>query len=101
VPAHRARRLRDAGDWPSPFNHYWAPDVNYVTVQLDDGDDLTFGATIQDVDWGSGRGSEWDTLFEDDYTLPADEIPGPGVVGARTFRNLNIELRVVIIGLED
>jgi hypothetical protein len=84
-----------------PSNHYWAPDVDYVEVQLDDGDDLTFGATIQDVDWGSGRGSEWDTLFESDDTLSADEVPGPGVVAARTIRDRNINLMVVIIGLED
>jgi hypothetical protein len=84
-----------------PSNHYWAPDVNAVTVQLDDGDDLTFGATIQDVDWGSGRGSEWDTLFEDDDTLSADEIPVPGGGGERTIRNRNIELRVWIMTLHD
>jgi hypothetical protein len=82
-------------------NHYWAPDVNFVTVQLDDGDDLTFGARIQDVDWGSGRGSEWDTLFEDDDTLSADEVPVPGGGGERTIRDRNIVLRVWIMTLND
>jgi len=84
-----------------PSNHYWAPDVNSVTVQLDDGDDLTFGARIQDVDWGSGRGSEWDTLFEGDDTLSADDVPVPGGGGERTIRNRNIELRVWIMTLHD
>jgi hypothetical protein len=84
-----------------PSNHYWAPDINSVTVQLDDGDDLTFGARIQDVDWGSGRGSEWDTLFEGDDTLSADEVPVPGGGGERTIRNRNIELRVWIMSLND
>jgi len=84
-----------------PSNHYWAPDVNFVTVQLDDGDDLTFGARIQDVDWGSGRGSEWDTLFEGDDTLSADEVPVPGGGGERTIRDHDIMLRVWIMTLHD
>jgi len=82
-------------------NHYWAPDVDYVELQLDDGDDLTFGATIQDVDWGSGRGSEWDTLFEADYAIPADEVPVPGGGGEYTIRDRNIELRAWIMSLHD
>jgi hypothetical protein len=75
-------------------NHYWAPDVNSVTVQLDDGDDLTFGARIQDVDWGSGRGSEWDTLFDNDRTIAADELRLPGEY---PIRDRNIVLRVRVM----
>jgi hypothetical protein len=109
---HTTYRVQDIFDWVhteqascwSPgceANHYWAPDVNSVTVQLDDGDDLTFGAKIQDVDWGSGRGSEWDTLFETDYTIPAEEVPVPGGGGGYTIHDRNIDLRVWVMTLHD
>jgi len=80
-----------------PSNHYWAPDVDYVEVQLDDGDDLTLGARIQNVNWG--RGEVWSMLFDDDYTIPADEVPVPGGGGEYTIRDRNIELRVWVMGL--
>jgi len=103
-------RIQDIFDWVHreqasclgdgcPSNHYWAPEVDYVTVQLDDGDDLTFGARIQDVDWGRGRGNRWDRLFEADYTIPADEVPVPGGGGEFTIHDRSIDLRVWVMTL--
>jgi hypothetical protein len=109
---HATYRVQDIFDWVHteqvlcgiggcPANSYWAPEVDFVTVQLDDRDDLTFGAKIQDVDWGSDESGDWDTLFEADYTIPAEEVPVPGGGGEYTIHDRNIDLRVWVMTLHD
>lgn len=73
-------------------NHYRASEVNFVTVMLGGDDDLTFGGTIMDVDWG---GDAWGTLFDASEQIRARELV-PGVPVERTLRNRNITLTVQI-----
>ncbi len=76
-------------------NDYRASEVNYVTVTLGGDDDLSFGGTVLDVDWGSGHGSEWDTLFDADDVVRGSELV-PGVPIARTLSNRSIQVTVRI-----
>lgn len=80
----------------SDATEYHAPTYNYIDVELGPGDDLTFGGSIRDEDTGDNPS---DTLFEADYTIPADEVPVPGGGGEYTIRDRNIELRVWVMGL--
>ncbi|MBI5301089.1 MAG: thrombospondin type 3 repeat-containing protein [Chloroflexi bacterium] len=76
-------------------NDYRAPEINYVTVMLGGDDHLSFGGTVQDVDWGSGDGSEWDTLFDAHDQVRASELV-PGVPVIRTLSNREIQVSVRI-----
>ncbi|MEW5719581.1 MAG: thrombospondin type 3 repeat-containing protein, partial [Chloroflexota bacterium] len=78
-----------------PSNGYYASEVNYVTVMLGGDDYLSFGGTIQDVDWGSDRASGWDTLFETHDQLRANELT-PGVPVRRFLRDRAINVQVQI-----
>lgn len=76
-------------------NSYRAPEINYVTLMLGGDDDLSFGGTVQDVDWGSGSGSEWDTLFETSDRVSVRDLT-PGVPITRTLSNRSIQITVRI-----
>jgi hypothetical protein len=67
---------------------FFGPLVNYVIVQVDPPDDLTFGGEILDLDTGNPD----DVLFRGEYTLPAEEI----VPGRYTISHRNIELSVLV-----
>jgi hypothetical protein len=96
---HTEQVLCGIGDCPA--HSYWAPEVDFVTVQLDDRDDLTFGAKIVDLDSGVGESGRPDTLFEADYTIPAEGVPVPGGGGGYTIHDRNIDLRVWVMTLHD
>ncbi len=78
---------------------YRAPEVNHVVVDLGDGDDLTFGGEIYDVDWGNDESSYWDTLFETQTTIDTSELE-PGVSTTHILSDRAIQLRVYITLLE-
>lgn len=76
-------------------NDYRAPEVNYVTLMLGGDQHLSFGGTVLDVDWGSGDGSEWDTLFDAHDEISASLLV-PGVPIVRTLSNREIQATVRI-----
>jgi hypothetical protein len=78
---------------------YNAPEVNHVVVDLGEGDDLTFGGEIYDVDWGNDEYSSWDTLFLTQATIDASELE-PGVSTTHILSDRAIQLRVYITLLE-
>jgi hypothetical protein len=74
--------------WIQERPWFSGPVVNYVIVQVDPPDDLTFGGVIFDEDFRNPD----DVLFRGEYTLPAGEI----VPGRYTIGHGNIELSVLV-----
>lgn len=61
-------------------HNYSAPEVSYIEMDLTAGTDLTVGVRITDEDVGG-----YDTLVQDEYTFPYDEIvPGHYSLGNGT-----------------
>jgi pSer/pThr/pTyr-binding forkhead associated (FHA) protein len=94
---YATHNIRDIFNWilgemshlcsPTVCPLYTAPEVNYVTVELGPGDDLTIGGVIYDQDW-----RVYQTVFNGFYTIPADEI----VSGPIQIRDQQIELTAYI-----
>lgn len=80
---------------------YDAPHSDYIDVELGPYEDLTFGGSIMDADTSGWSYNPSDTLFEADYTIPADEVPVPGGGGEYTIHDRHIDLRVWVMTLHD
>lgn len=79
-------------------NHYYAPEVNFVVLTVDSDDDITFGGEMMDVDWGRDDASDWDTLFDAEGVISANElVPGAPIVHTLSNREMQMTVRIEVV----